>query len=361
MSESTEFLLSELLAQGPIPAPEAQRYAAALADALRRIHDQGTVVGALQPSKIVLAASEVRILPAAASGISPYSAPEQLQGEPADARSDIFAFGAIVYEILSGRKAFAGDTSEELLQSILQREPAPLPAEYAEVGRVILKCLAKAPLQRWQRMQRVQMELKLLTVFARRTEQESALKAERIQKLVQAGVAELEDRLISRLAAQEEKLRAAAGTEQALRSEITALEARLGSRLDVCDLQLQSGVPELEGRLMSCLDAQGQKLRAAIEIEHSLRAEIAALEARLDSRLEVCESRNASVQKQAADQETRLAGVDHALKAHSSSIESLESAVAQTDDLVERVVEAFDALERSLTEQNELKLAVGSN
>jgi eukaryotic-like serine/threonine-protein kinase len=307
MSEPTELLLSDVMAQGPVPAQEAQHYAAGLAEALRRIHDQGTVVGALQPSRIVLAASEVRILPADASATTPYSAPEQLQGEPADIRSDVFSFGSIVYEIFSGRKAFEGDTPEELLQSILQGEPAPLPAEYAEFGHLILKCLAKAPLQRWQRMQRVQMELKLVTVFARRTEQESALKAERIQKLVQAAVAELESRLVARLAAQEEKLSAAA------------------------------------------------------RIEQSLRSEIAALEARLESRLEVCESRTAGAENQAADQQTRLAGVDQAIKAHSSSIESLQSAVAQTDDLVERVVEAFDSLERSLTEENELKLAVASN
>src|SRR6266542_4148213 len=110
MNDQHEFSLSELLSHGPLAAPDAQRYAAALADALRRIHDQGAVVGALHPSRIRLSGSGVTILPSdGITEISPYSAPEQLQGEAADARSDVFAFGAIAYELLSGRKAFEGN------------------------------------------------------------------------------------------------------------------------------------------------------------------------------------------------------------------------------------------------------------
>lgn len=321
MNNQSDIQLSELLARAPLAAPEAYRYAAALADALRRLHDQGAVAGVLEPSRITLNGSDARIVPAEAGSVTPYSAPELLQGEAADARSDVFALGAIIYQMLSGRTPFSGATPEELRAAILSREPEPLPAEQAEFSRVIVKCLAKAPLQRWQRVQRVQMELKLLTVFARRNEQDAALKTERIQKLVQAGVAELEARLLSRIAAQDEKLRAAAETEQAL------------------------------------------------------RAEIASLETRLDGRLQGCERRNAELERQAAQQDARiaagdeadralaarLAAVDQALKTHSSSLESLESTVAQTDDLVERVVEAFDSLERSLTEQNELKTAVATN
>src|SRR6266536_2208324 len=104
MNDQHEFSLSELLSHGPLAAPDAHRYAAALADALRRIHDQGAVVGALQPSRIMLSGSGVRIAPGdIGGGVTPYTSPEQLQGEPADARSDVFAFGAIGYEMLSGR------------------------------------------------------------------------------------------------------------------------------------------------------------------------------------------------------------------------------------------------------------------
>src|SRR5262249_16889958 len=139
--------------------------------------------------------------------------------------------------------------------AILEREPAPLAAEHAAFAKLLAKCLTKAPLERWQRIQHVQMELKLHTVFARRTGQEAAAKAERMQEMVRATVSELEGRVNGRFEVHEMKLLAAAETERILRAEIAALEERLGSRAEVAE----SLAAEHEARLTSHIDATGKR------------------------------------------------------------------------------------------------------
>jgi hypothetical protein len=394
MSEQPFNTLSERLALGALPVAEAQQYATALADALRRLHDQGSVMGTLEPSRIMLSGPTVKLVAAeSATGITPYASPEQLEGNSPDARSDIFAYGAIVHEMLSGRKAFEGSTPDELRTAILEREPAPLPPEFAEFAKIISKCLAKGPLQRWQRIQRVQMELKILTVFARRASQDTAAKADRMQELIHSQIAELEARLSSRLEMQDEKLRAAAQTEQLLRDEISALEAKLRSRVDAThdladsasaklvetEQALRAELAALEARLCSRLDTFHEAVHSTSsrinETEQALRSAVAALEARLASRIDAHDTRSEGLEKLSVEHQTRLAAmddaavvvsarlsaIDQALKTHSSSIQSLESAIAQTDDLVERVVEALDSLERSFAEQNEIKVLTGRN
>src|SRR5262249_39801527 len=87
-------------------------------------------------------------------GTLQYMAPEQLEGHDADARTDIFAFGALVYEMVTGRKAFEGKSQVSLIAAILEREPSPIttlqPATPPELDRVIRRCLAKDPDDRWQ-------------------------------------------------------------------------------------------------------------------------------------------------------------------------------------------------------------------
>jgi hypothetical protein len=351
MSDQSVNMLSDRLAQGPLSPAEAQQYAAALADALRRLHDQGTVVGTLEPSRIVLAGPVVKLVTGEAStGVTPYTAPEQLQGNPPDTRSDIFAFGAIFHEMLTGRKAFQGANPDELRAAILEREATPAPAEFAEFAKLLTKCLAKVPLQRWQRMQHVQMELKLHTVFARRTGQEASAKVERVQELVRTAVTELESRVSARFEAQDAKLQAAAQTEQALRAEIAALEARLASRVDAGE----NRAVEQEARLASYIDATEKR---AAEQDAKLESHVDATGKRAAEQ----DARLAAAGDAAIALTSRLAGIDQTLKVHGCSIESLESAIAQTDDLVERVVEAFDSLERSVTEQNELRFVAARN
>jgi chromosome segregation ATPase len=122
--------------------------------------------------------------------------------------------------------------------------------------------------------------------------------------------------------------------------------------------------------LYARLAEQDARLRTAAESEHALRNEIAVLQARLYCRLDAGDGRAADLEKQMAEHGSRMAaseqataaltlrldGIDRTLERHDSSLESLESAITQTDDLVERVVEAFDALEKSVV-QDEARAA----
>jgi serine/threonine-protein kinase len=87
-------------------------------------------------------------------GTVPYMSPEQLQGKAVDARSDIWALGVVLYEMLSGRRAFGGATAPSIMAAILEREPEPLgrldPLMPAALEHVVRRCLAKDPEARWQ-------------------------------------------------------------------------------------------------------------------------------------------------------------------------------------------------------------------
>ena len=146
--------LSARLARGPMPAEQVVRFGLEIADALDKAHRQGIVHRDLKPGNIMLTKSGVKLLdfglakwkgavvPAALSGLSAmpthatpmtaegsilgtfqYMAPEQLEGKEADPRSDIFAFGATLYEMATGRKAFEGKSQASLIAAILEHDP----------------------------------------------------------------------------------------------------------------------------------------------------------------------------------------------------------------------------------------------
>src|SRR5271165_4094711 len=156
--------LAQRMAQGRIPVQDALRYSGLLAEALRKIHEGGQVHGALTPGCVALKGSGLELLNALGSSgeITPYTAPEVVQGHIADSRSDIFSFGAIVYEMLTGRAAFKGDTREALTAAITGSAPAP--SGSPAVDRLVASCLAKDPASRLQRVQKLILELKLLAV-----------------------------------------------------------------------------------------------------------------------------------------------------------------------------------------------------
>jgi serine/threonine protein kinase len=83
-------------------------------------------------------------------GTLPYMAPERLKGRSSDARGDVFAFGALLYEMLSGRRAVSGDSPASVIADVLTSEPDPIPGLTPAIERVIRKCLAKDPDDRWQ-------------------------------------------------------------------------------------------------------------------------------------------------------------------------------------------------------------------
>ena len=177
--------LSARLARGPMPAEHVVRFGLEIADALDKAHRQGIVHRDLKPGNIMLTKSGVKLLdfglakwkgaavPAALSGLSAmpthatpmtaegsilgtfqYMAPEQLEGKEADPRSDIFAFGATLYEMATGRKAFEGKSQASLIAAILEHEPPSIatiqPAAPPALDRLVRNCLAKDPDERIQ-------------------------------------------------------------------------------------------------------------------------------------------------------------------------------------------------------------------
>src|ERR1700680_1810135 len=175
--------LATRLAKGPLPLDQALRYAIEIADALDKAHRKGVTHRDLKPGNIMLTKSGAKLLdfglaklredaapatplsqlptgknPITAQGTIlgtlQYMAPEQLEGKEADARTDIFAFGVVVYEMATNKKAFEGKSQASLIAAILEREPPAMsslqPMTPPMLDRVVKKCLAKEPENRWQ-------------------------------------------------------------------------------------------------------------------------------------------------------------------------------------------------------------------
>src|ERR1035437_788667 len=147
--------LAERLSEGRLPVAEALSYAMQLADALRKLHDKGKTHGAVTPLNVVLAAEGVELVPApdgSAGTITPYTAPEGIQGRAAGGRRDIFSFGAVLFEMLSGHRAFDGESRVTLAANLTT---APTPSSGSPlVDRLVGPCLNKNPDARSPRMQR---------------------------------------------------------------------------------------------------------------------------------------------------------------------------------------------------------------
>lgn len=181
--------LAERLTRGPLSIAETLRIGAQLADALDRAHRAGVVHRDLKPGNVMLARSGVKLMdfglarttglgdagaggtmltdlsqsPTVAQpltaegtlvGTFQYMSPEQLEGKEADARSDIWALGCVLYEMATGRRAFEGRSQASLISAIMASEPRPLtqisPMTPIGLDRVVCACLAKDSEQRWQ-------------------------------------------------------------------------------------------------------------------------------------------------------------------------------------------------------------------
>src|SRR5262249_23176439 len=96
-------------------------------------------------------------------GTAAYMSPEQAEGKPLDARTDVFSLGAVVYELLTGERAFPGDTRLSTMSAVVEKEPAPMRAGFPlPVERMVMRCLRKDPARRWQHMADLQMSLEEL-------------------------------------------------------------------------------------------------------------------------------------------------------------------------------------------------------
>lgn len=165
--------VEELQASAAMPTDEVLRYATSLADLLRQMHREGTVCGRLDPKDVVWDNHSVKLVQTYTSSSGAYLAPEQIRGEEADARTDIFAFGAIVYELFAGRRAFPAQDSEELKRQILELHPPRLSGVPEGIASLVGNCLEKNRDLRLQRMNSIVIELKLANASAKQAQSAS--------------------------------------------------------------------------------------------------------------------------------------------------------------------------------------------
>ena len=155
--------------RGPLPAAEAVKLALQVASALEEAHSKGILHRDLKPANILLTAKReaklldfglarltanadadaTRTIEGTILGTAAYMAPEQAQGQPFDVRSDIFSFGAVLYELFSGRRAFPGEHALSIIADVVHKEPEPLHAA-PDIVRIVTRCLRKSPGERFQ-------------------------------------------------------------------------------------------------------------------------------------------------------------------------------------------------------------------
>ena len=173
--------LSTRLERGPIPATESISIALGILSALEALHQRGIVHRDLKPSNVFLTPHGVKLLdfglarpvtievdstfmtmPGVLLGTPRYMSPEQARGLDVDPRTDLFALGAVLFEMLSGRHAFGGDNPVDVLNAVLNQHPPALVGSLAvvDVDSVIQRALAKAPAERYQTSEEMARDLR---------------------------------------------------------------------------------------------------------------------------------------------------------------------------------------------------------
>jgi serine/threonine protein kinase len=189
--------LADRLSKGPLPVEQVLKYGSDICDGLEKAHRGSVVHRDLKPGNIMLTRTGAKLMDfglakiavagtAVASGMSAtlatppgshpltaqgsvvgtfqYMSPEQIEGKEADARSDIFALGAVLYEMVTGKRAFEGKTAASAMAAVMEREPPPIssvqPMTPPALERLIKTCLSKDPDERWQTAHDVKLQLK---------------------------------------------------------------------------------------------------------------------------------------------------------------------------------------------------------
>ena len=189
--------LADRLRKGPMPSDQVLKYGIEICEGLEKAHRSGVVHRDLKPGNIMLTKTGAKLMdfglakasmasPNAPSGLTAtlttpvgsnpltaqgtvvgtfqYMAPEQVEGKEADARSDVFALGAVLYEMVTGKRAFEGKSAASVMAAVLERDPAPIcslrPTSPPALERLIKTCLDKDPDERWQTAHDVKLQLK---------------------------------------------------------------------------------------------------------------------------------------------------------------------------------------------------------
>src|SRR5579862_2261109 len=188
--------LSKIIERGPLPLDKALAYAVQIVDALAAAHAKGVIHRDLKPGNIIITKNGVKVLDfglaklsgAGLRGVSGssdvatltqpitsdgaivgtlyYMSPEQVEAKETNERSDIFSFGAVLYEMITGQRPFTGDTQASVLAALLKDQPPPMsrwqPMVPRALERVVRKCLEKKPDDRWQSARDLKPTLELI-------------------------------------------------------------------------------------------------------------------------------------------------------------------------------------------------------
>jgi len=323
--------VSECMGMGPLPMAEALRVAMNLAEELRKLHDEGKIHGSLTPDLIELGTNGLEIRPAiaeAAAAITPYTAPEVLEGQAPDVRADIFAFGAIVFEMSTGRRAFDGKWS------------TPPTSRSPGLDRILAPCMAKDPEKRISRIQRVMLELKLLAVAARRTEAGTTLRRERSENTMRSEMKEMELRMEARFAALAEAhenalaelQHAAHDTAETLKEQISVLCSELAAAQErvasVTATPIETHLEKWRERILGQIEGCVEELRASME---SVK----------DGAEELSRKSQQFEQKTSAE----LRELSRTAKSNAAAIAASRMSEAQSEDLMERVIELLETVQ----------------
>jgi len=186
--------LGQTLASGPLPEKEVIAIGMQIAAALEEAHDRGIIHRDLKPANVALTSrGQAKVLDfglakwlhaddeitanitsdsGGVPGTCPYLSPEQIRGEAADARSDIHAIGAVLYEMATGQRAFPGELFSQVMDAIVHRQPVPPrtlnPKISVELDRIISKCLDKEPDHRYQSAKELLADLRRLAASSSR-------------------------------------------------------------------------------------------------------------------------------------------------------------------------------------------------
>jgi Protein kinase domain len=437
--------LAQHLAQGRIPAWDALHCATLLAESLRRAHEEGRVHGFLTPSVVWVNGPVVELAPPPAGPrmLTPYTAPELLLGKPADCRSDIFSFGAILYEMLTGRRAYTGETQGDLTNSLKAGQPTSTGSPATD--KLLAGCLAQDPAKRWQQIQKVILELKLLAVAFRKGEVRLAQPAvaadpppagesaptilqptadETVAPLFRAATGPVfgapeceptappfasfptqglfsssatqplfptptspqlfappavqplfpepfspptdfagmrseiqasETRLASRLLLNEKAMavlnRAVADALTGLRSQISMLTTQVASLQERSNLGLLGGTePTIPEAALARIEQTLQAFGARMEV---IEKGIGVLQDRIARAEQEAEATNQQVKVLHSSIAQDFVAFEQNLQKQDRAVDSARTAMAQTDDLVERLVEALEALQASVLQRSE--------